>query len=323
MGPSAAGHWLWRATQLAALAGTISTALSYLAGHHWAAEVLASLRVQQVLGLSIVLVACTAFGKWRWAGWMLLCVAAHLPWFLAPTPHDAAAVPAPATSFKITLANVLTSNLRHADIVAAIREQDADIVVIVELSSSLAAHLSRELWESHPYEIVRPQDDGNFGIGLYSRFPIQDPEVLTLVSRIPSIAVTLRLPQGDQRLFATHPFPPVGERGFELRNAQIRQLAARIHADRLKNPSMPIVLAGDLNLTPWSPFFEELERDSGLRRAGIEQRLAPTWYLWPLFPFGLLLDHALASPDLACTKRIIGPDIGSDHRPVTFTMRRI
>ena len=108
--------------------------------------------------------SCVALRKWRWAAWMVLCVAAHLPWFLASPPRNPVAPSASTTSFRITLAHVLTSNLRHGEIIAALRAQNADVLVIVELSSSLAICLSRELREPHPYEIAQPQGDGNFGI---------------------------------------------------------------------------------------------------------------------------------------------------------------
>jgi len=130
------------------------------------------------------------------------------------------------------------------------------------------------------------------------------------------------MPHGDHRIFATHPLPPIGERGYQSRNDRLRQIAARIRAARLQGPSIPIVLAGNLNLIPWSSLFAKLAHDSGLRRAGIDRRPDPTWYLWPSFAFGLLLIHALFSPGLVCTERGIGLDIGSDHRPGTFTMKR-
>ena len=75
----------------------------------------------------------------------------------------------------------------------------------------------------------------------------------------------------------------------------------------------PIVLAGDLNTSPWSNAFRKLRAATGLAPASI---LMPTWPAWPLALPQVALDHILVSPELAVAAAGTGPAVGSDHLPV-------
>jgi endonuclease/exonuclease/phosphatase family metal-dependent hydrolase len=81
-----------------------------------------------------------------------------------------------------------------------------------------------------------------------------------------------------------------------------------------------VVLLGDLNLTPYSPPFDRLLGDSGLRDVMQGQGWQPTWRagFWPL---ALRIDHVLVSSDLCVEDATVGPTVGSDHRPVLARLR--
>ena len=163
-------------------------------------------------------------------------------------------------------------------------------------------------------------DGGNFGIGLYSRHQIVESTVFTLNTEIESIDATISAHDKEYRIFATHPVPPMGSRGYRSRNDHLKQLAMLVRETEPDISEKRIIVVGDLNLTPWSPHFAAFEQASGLRRASDGFSITPTWYRYPLFPFGLVLDHALISSGLSCVDHVIGPDIGSDHRSVTVTL---
>ena len=77
----------------------------------------------------------------------------------------------------------------------------------------------------------------------------------------------------------------------------------------------PVLLMGDLNVTPWSPVFARLLKDGDLRDASGARGLTTTWpanCLW----CGVLIDHVLVDPKLAVIGSRVAQDIGSDHRPV-------
>jgi endonuclease/exonuclease/phosphatase (EEP) superfamily protein YafD len=75
------------------------------------------------------------------------------------------------------------------------------------------------------------------------------------------------------------------------------------------------LLVGDLNLTPWSPFFTQLKREGQLSDSGLGRGLVGTWQ--SKVPFlGLMIDHVLTGPRVVPLNRRIGQDLNSDHWPV-------
>ncbi len=107
---------------------------------------------------------------------------------------------------------------------------------------------------------------------------------------------------------------------FKQRNRQLEDVADRIRKFRQNGSGIPLLLLGDLNLTPWSPWFLKLQSQTGLVRGVSSFTLAPTWYLFPIFPCGLAIDHGLIEPNLVFTDLRIGKPIGSDHRSVTLSI---
>ncbi|TWT84991.1 Endonuclease/Exonuclease/phosphatase family protein [Planctomycetes bacterium CA13] len=310
---------LWDITRFSSIVLLTIAFVTLFAAHHWFADLLANLRVQQCLALAILLGLCIVFRRWVWAIAMLVCVLNHTAW-LCGENSNAVDRETTADTLTITLANVLTQNDRHDEIVADLHSGDPDVFAILELSSPLSYRLRNDFGTSHPYSITRPQDAGNFGIGLYSRFPIEDAATFTLNSSIESITATIKTPTGARRIFVTHTFPPIGARGFARRNDHLMQLANMIRKSKRQTPELPIILVGDLNVTPWSPHFNEFQSLSELRRTSGRWDVTPTWYRFPLFPFGLVLDHVMTSGELAYVERKVGPEIGSDHRSVTVTV---
>jgi endonuclease/exonuclease/phosphatase (EEP) superfamily protein YafD len=76
----------------------------------------------------------------------------------------------------------------------------------------------------------------------------------------------------------------------------------------------PVLLAGDLNTTPWSPYFQTLEKESGLKNSMKGFGFQPSWAGNAFLK--IPLDHFLHSPEIVIHNRMIGPDVGSDHLPV-------
>lgn len=75
-----------------------------------------------------------------------------------------------------------------------------------------------------------------------------------------------------------------------------------------------MVLLGDLNCTPFSPWFGRLLRDGQLRDTGKGFGLPSTWSRHGI---GLPIDHILAGGAWQVIDRRVHPDrMGSDHHPV-------
>jgi endonuclease/exonuclease/phosphatase (EEP) superfamily protein YafD len=67
--------------------------------------------------------------------------------------------------------------------------------------------------------------------------------------------------------------------------------------------------------------FQKFIATSGLRDARTPRHFDHTWpVIFNSASIGLALDHTFAHPSLPLIKRTIGPDLGSDHLPVTATL---
>ena len=283
---------------------------------HWAADLAANLRMQQLIALLGVTLCVVMLSQWRWLLAVTLVAGLHLPFLwpsmISPRPKFEAVVPV----LTLMSANVLTGNAEHERVIAACETHCADVIVILELSYVLAEKLDNALRASHPYRKVLPQEFGNFGIGLYSNEPLQTVDVFSTIDDVTSIEVTLEHAGKPCRLIATHPLPPIGALRYRERNLQLDEIAKRA----LRSANLPCIVVGDLNLTPWSPVFARFAKNAGLRRATAGNAVTPTWYAGPKswFPMGLALDHALINDRLECLRYQVGEPIGSDHRPVIW-----
>ncbi len=297
----------------------------------WVADLIANLRVQLILMLSGVLLLMLMMRRWKTATFVAavtLCqTSAVSPAFLLGPGHSdssnrsvASTTPtAKVPAVRVLLANVLTGNTNHDQIVKQIQMAEPDVFAILELSSSLEQSLVRQFGSTHKYVVSEPNDDGNFGIGLWSRYPLSNDRVFHLnVPILPSIEADVQLPFQTIRVIATHPLPPMGSRNFAHRNFHLELLAQRIRKYQDGDPIRSVILLGDLNLTPWSPIFNDFQASTRLQNAAAGQGLQPTWYRWDAFPFGLVLDHGLHSQDLHCEQRTILSANGSDHRPLVM-----
>jgi endonuclease/exonuclease/phosphatase (EEP) superfamily protein YafD len=205
--------------------------------------------------------------------------------------------------------NVHTANRQHDRVVAYLRETEADLIVALEVDNRWARALEA-LNDRYPHRVVEARDD-NFGIVLLSKKPFVRSQVVDLAgSEVPSIDVTLDVDGVQVPVLGTHPVPPATPVYAAERNRQLASIAtwAASHSGKA-------VVLGDLNTTPWSPYFSRLLTDGRLVRAHPRWGVEPTWMAdqpW----VSLLLDHVLVSPEIGVTSVEVGPDVGSDHRPV-------
>jgi endonuclease/exonuclease/phosphatase (EEP) superfamily protein YafD len=133
---------------------------------------------------------------------------------------------------------------------------------------------------------------------------------------MPDVArATYDTPQGPVDLLAVHlkrPFLSAEDQG-----AALSDLTHRYDRRRL-------ILAGDLNLTPWSSALHRLDSSLGLER---RDRAAFTWPArvlaldWPA-PF-LPLDHVYAGPGWRTLAAWTGPAIGATHRPLVVDLEAV
>lgn len=307
---------IWPYNVLAIAVLGVVTGLSLLAEEFWLCDLSANLRVQWGIGLIATGFVTTTCRRWRWLLLHILIVTVHLPFFgtLAQQTSSGAMTPA----ITVTTANVFTSNTNYVAIERELRSTDADVIAVLELSAGLQKHLAITFQDDYSFSLIDSQDNGNFGIGLYSRHRLESAKLTYFNDEaVQSIVAIVNLNGQRFQVVATHTFPPMGNGGFLHRNRHLQMLAKEVQFLRKQTPDVPVIVVGDLNLTPWSPVFANFASAAGLQRASQPFQCAPTWYRYPAFPFGLVLDHVLTTDELTCSSYSVGSDIGSDHRFVT------
>lgn len=209
---------------------------------------------------------------------------------------------------RVATFNVLGSNTRYADTLEWIRRERPDVVYLCEPTPAWVEAL-RPLAEFYPHRVENPKR-GNIGFVLLSRFPIRDTCVTDHGSvDVPLVATTVEFPTGPVRVFGAHPLPPVS--GFWA-GEHAHYFEALVDAAVASNT--PTLILGDLNATRWGRRGREL-LDAGFKDAAEGRGYRATWSRSnPLFaiPIDLILYRDLGP----CVEFGLGPDLGSDHRPV-------
>lgn len=285
------------------LAGA-GTLLGFAARHSWRWELACHFRVQYFWALAA---ACAILFVVRWRKLALVAFALAatnlvliIPLYFGPAPRADAGPPLRALSF-----NVHYLNRDYGATLELILTEQPDFVLLLEVTPEWAKALEF-LKPEYPYAHVIPRNDSG-GIAFYSRHKITDLHIEPL----PAIIAGLETPDGRVTIIGAHPPSPRNAVDFEKRNFQLAKVGQLARA-----PSGPVVVMGDLNTTSWSPFFQDFLAESQLldsrRGFGVEAS-------WPWFSLRVLripIDHCLASPDVSILNRRIGPNVGSDHRPL-------
>jgi len=207
------------------------------------------------------------------------------------------------------LMNLNDSNGNTREVLESIGQFSPDVLLLEEVTPKWA-HELEILKETYPYCIAKPQD-GCFGIMMLSKYPLEHGQVVQIGNAgVPSIIAEMYSPQGVVSIIGTHPLPPIGAEYANYRNNQLAALPAVV-----KEQKHPVLLIGDLNVTPWSPYFTHLISESELKNSMTGFGHQPSWPS-TMFFMRIPLDHMLHSDGIIIHNRMIGHNVGSDHLPV-------
>ena len=296
----------------AGLLACLATLISFAGRCWWGFELATHFRLQYTLTLGGFTLLLLALRQWGWSALFGTFALLNLAFLLPTFQEEASATPTAGNSptLRALLANVNAENRDFTRLQRLIAATEPDFIVLLEATPWLLDQL-RVLSQRYPHQVAEPSDDP-FGIALLSRHPFIQSQIIRFgdVLSPPAIMATLAAGARPFTLIGVHPWPPVSADLAEGRNAQLRVLAARVHQSQ-----HPLLVLGDLNLSPWSPWFTQLLADAGLRDSRRGRGLQPSWPAdWP--PLWIPIDHALFSEGIQIQQRIIGPAIGSDHYPV-------
>jgi len=201
----------------------------------------------------------------------------------------------------IVAMNVLFFNDDYSRASGLALAQDSDVLAAFETTPEWLGKLSA-LDQRYPYR-YSPSGLKTSGISVHSKTPFK-AELYKIGSRK---APLIKAEFEDYVLLAAHPYPPATPRltqDIGLYFETLDQLA--------RQQSKPVIIAGDLNATLWSPSLASLMRSHWQWPHG-----SGFMYTWPTFApvLAIQIDHVLTKGVRAGKLRVLTA-VGSDHLPV-------
>lgn len=257
------------------------------------------------------LVATAAVGCAAWGGSLAVPT-------LLPHEGDVQRCQAAAdrTSTRVLFANVCNHSQPTAEAIEWMLSESPDLVGVAELTDAWRTELA-SLEASLPYTLICPQAPNVSGIALYSRYPIHDARVDTIVpGSAVHVEAIVELPGGPARVYVIHPPSPRSAERMAIRDASLKALAERCAAGDL-----PTVVMGDFNETPFGQPFQSFIESTGYRPARDAAGFTPSWpttYAGLPVPEALRIpiDHVIASDHFVARACRVGKNIRSDHMPI-------
>ncbi|MBO9695079.1 MAG: endonuclease/exonuclease/phosphatase family protein [Sphingopyxis sp.] len=284
--------------------------LSLAGGFVPALDVLASFL--PLFGLATLLGLLLA---WRWSRrTIIVAFLGLLPVAIGVAPEatrEIPAAPAGAAEVRLLIHNVWRGNRDPADTAQAIIDTKPDVVMLQEVDGSFVPMLAG-LGQHFPYATQCPQ---GCDLAIFSRWPIGDSGYFLKDAKgrkfgPPMLWARIAGPDGRAFTVATLHYPRPTSRDQAVRRRDVAQALARIERD-------PLIVAGDMNLTPWAAAMREQDRAfAPLIRM---TRALPSWpRAVPVLP----IDQLYAGPDWGLVSARQLPATGSDHRPLLVTLAR-
>ncbi|HKU99463.1 MAG TPA: endonuclease/exonuclease/phosphatase family protein [Vineibacter sp.] len=212
-------------------------------------------------------------------------------------------------TLSIGVLNVNFRNRNHAPIEHWIRQAQPDVLVIVEVSPPWLDAIER-LSDLYPYRALRRTSF----VTMIARRPWTSFDVMPGPRTQQAILVAGFDVEGTTlTVIGAHPASPTRPHHMRARDAELDTIA------RLAvGAPGPVSAMGDFNAAPWSAPMRRLVRTSPLRYPDL---VATTWPAFLPRWLGIKIDHIMVGKGCAVIDYKVGPNVGSDHRPVVATIR--
>jgi endonuclease/exonuclease/phosphatase (EEP) superfamily protein YafD len=257
--------------------------------------------------------------------WLVIELAAPFFFFISTYGGQflprSVAVPDDAPRLKLLSFNIHKDNQQIDQMLRIIRDADADIVAIQELSPWLSDAADQQLAETYPYRALHPQTDFS-GQGVLSKFPLDNDEFWQI--NLGHQHVDVDWNGQSISLFNVHPVHPLRGLHFDgqSRAAEIDEVLRRT-----ETVDTPLLLVGDFNMTNLSDDYARVNAryEDAYRQIG--------WGMGFGFPNFAVAFHVKYMPPIARIDYIfhdshfqpvemrVGTDSGgSDHFPIYATL---
>lgn len=236
-----------------------------------------------------------------------------LPWLLA-SPQEKAPSDVSAKTIKLLAFNLEgdgPDSKSYAETRTFVRQESPDIAMFCECGHGWPVELQSLTNEMSHHVRIQAMD-----IDVFSRHPMVRTQVFHFGPRRGFVVVGVSVGGTELSFVATHTYSRhwIGDQGFAWRNETLEDGIGK----RLTDTPRPLVVMGDLNVSPWSPAYKQMIKNSGLNDARRGYGVLVTQHghgaisKWLWKP----IDHCLFSAELETKNIYTGPDLTSDHLPV-------
>lgn len=301
------------------LIGSLLSIGSLLGEQHVVFDLLSHFRLQYI-ALIVPLLILALMGK-RWFSSLILtiCLCVHLlPVYQShqrespgSNSHNS---DRQAVTLNVMTNNLLASNHNHMRQIDTVQAAAPDVIVFQEYTPAWHTVLSNAL-SAYPHKLTVPLNNP-FGIAIYSRYAFTDSLVAPLFpGGRPTIRATVSIADKAIEIVGVHPPPPLSSSLFRERNKHLHMLAS--HAS---HSSGPLVIAGDLNTSPWSGAFNQFLQQGNLYDTRAGKGIYATWPDF-LSPLQIPIDYIIVSTHFNVLSMHASGNLGSDHKTLWATLQ--
>ncbi|MFB2937332.1 endonuclease/exonuclease/phosphatase family protein [Aerosakkonemataceae cyanobacterium BLCC-F154] len=287
----------------------------------WPLELIAHFRVQYLILaviLTIVLIVLRQIGQLKNKALIiaaLLIVGLNavdvIPWYL---PHSQQVVGTPGKPIRVLSFNLNIQNNQDNKVVNLIQSNRPDLTLLAEVDAAKFKTLKNRLKDTLPYSFKSPGG----GLVVFSRFPFADIRADRLNSQgNHNIIANVIVNQQLIKFIGIHPLVPINSNNFHRRNSQLAAVT-----NYIQQQNQPLILVGDFNITPWSPYYRQLINKTKLYNTRLGFGILPSWprpathvrlpsWLIPLV--NIPIDHCLVSQQFRVRQIYTGANANSDH----------
>lgn len=234
----------------------------------------------------------------------------HIGW-IAPNFHDISlrgeSEPLLPTLRLFSL-NLTNSNQEVQAVAKEIASLQPDILFFQEYTPQWQVAMQKEgVFDSYPFGLADEKSQP-YGVAIWSKHPVDTD--LWQMDDTTVIHAIMKVDGETLELFNLY-LPPLID-DFSTWDERMATVA-----ETLLQVEGPVIAIGDYNQTRYNRWYQTLT-DGRLRDAHqtCGNPWATTWPNHSLYVPGILLDHALLSPEITCTQVWEGQGKGSEHKPI-------
>ncbi len=159
-----------------------------------------------------------------------------------------------AEVLKIGQLNIANTQDHIFETIASIKQENADVLSLQEVTPDMALLLKSELAEAYPHRIIVHRKEDFLGLGIFSRIPFSDVDTF-YVEDVPNLSVDLKCGQKDIAVISSYVYP-------ELSSGDSPEVLAQFEGIEsfIQSKTCPVITVGDYNQLQFSNYLKDFKR---------------------------------------------------------------